>query len=126
MPSAVHATLDGDVAPAEHAARPIRHRDVRGGPAGLHCLHTAGAMINPLTGTATVAALAMLSDHVGGLINHHRRGPGEWTVSSELSLQLAPNALAQIATAPAVPVSATGRPFGRKGASALSLCEFTH
>jgi uncharacterized protein (TIGR00369 family) len=86
----------------------------------------AGAMVNPLTGIPTVAALAMLSDHVGGLINHHRRGPGEWTVSSELSLELSPNALAQIAAAPDVPVSATSRPFGRKGANALSLCEFTH
>jgi uncharacterized protein (TIGR00369 family) len=96
------------------------------GPQGCTASIPAGAMINPLTGNTTVAALAMLSDHVGGLINHHRRGPGEWTVSSELSLELAPNALTQIATAPDVPVSATGRPFGPKGANALSLCEFTH
>ncbi|AGB26402.1 hypothetical protein Mycsm_06249 [Mycobacterium sp. JS623] len=34
----------------------------------------AGAMANPLTGQPTVAAVAMLVDHVGGLINHHRRG----------------------------------------------------
>jgi uncharacterized protein (TIGR00369 family) len=86
----------------------------------------AGAMTNPLTGEPTVAALAMLVDHVGGLINHHRRGPGEWTVSSELSLEVAPGALAQIAAVPEVPVTATSRPCGRKGANALGSCEFTH
>ena len=51
----------------------------------------AGAMTNPLTGMPTVAPLAMLVDHIGGLVNHHRRGPGEWTVSSELSLELSPD-----------------------------------
>jgi acyl-coenzyme A thioesterase PaaI-like protein len=59
----------------------------------------AGGMINPLTGVPTVAALAMLVDHIGGLVNHHRRGPGELTVSSDLSLELAPNALAQLGSA---------------------------
>jgi uncharacterized protein (TIGR00369 family) len=86
----------------------------------------AGGMTNPLTGDPTVAALAMLVDHVGGLINHHRRGAGEWTVSSELSLELAPDALAQITAAPEIPVTATSRPCGRKGATALGLCEFSH
>jgi len=82
-------------------------------------------MINPLTGVPTVAALAMLVDHIGGLVNHHRRGPGEWTVSSELSLELAPNALAQLASAPEVPVIGTGRPCWRNDPNALGLCEFT-
>jgi hypothetical protein len=54
-------------------------------------------------------------DHIGGLINHHRREPGEWTVSSELSLELAPDALTQINSAPELPVIGTGRPCGRKG-----------
>jgi hypothetical protein len=83
-------------------------------------------MTNPLTGIPTVAPLAMLVDHIGGLVNHHRRGPGEWTVSSELSLELSPDAAALIAAAPEVPVVATGRPCGRKGSNALGLCEFTH
>jgi len=47
-------------------------------------------------------------------------------VSSELSLELAPDALAQIAAAPETPVTATSRPCGRKGATALGLCEFSH
>jgi uncharacterized protein (TIGR00369 family) len=86
----------------------------------------AGGMINPLTEMPTVAPLAMLVDHIGGLINHHRREPGEWTVSSELSLELAPDALTQITSAPELPVVGTGRPCGRKGPNALGLCEFTH
>ncbi|PXX13125.1 PaaI family thioesterase [Mycolicibacterium moriokaense] len=86
----------------------------------------AGGMTNPLTGMPTVAPLAMLVDHIGGLINHHRRGPGEWTVSSELSLELAPDVLTQIASAPELPVIGTGRPCGRKGSNALGQCEFTH
>jgi uncharacterized protein (TIGR00369 family) len=86
----------------------------------------AGGMINPLTGMPTVAPLAMLADHIGGLINHHRREPREWTVSSELSLELAADALTQITSAPELPVIGTGRPCGRKGLNALALCEFTH
>jgi uncharacterized protein (TIGR00369 family) len=74
----------------------------------------------------TIAPLAMLVDHIGGLINHHRRGQHEWTVSSELSLELAPGALTQLAAAPDIPVTGTGRPHGRKGATALGLCELTH
>lgn len=96
------------------------------GPQGCLASIPAGAMTNPLTGQPTVATLAMLVDHVGGLVNHHRRGPGEWTLSSELSLEVAPGALEHITEAPDVPVTATGRPCGRKGASALGLCEFTH
>ena len=86
----------------------------------------AGGMINPLTGMPTVAPLAMLVDHIGGLINHHRRTPDEWTLSSELSLELASDALEVIASAPEIPVIGTGRPCGRKGPNSLGLCEFTH
>lgn len=96
------------------------------GPQGCIASIPAGGMLNPLTGSATIAPLAMLVDHIGGLINHHRREPGEWTVSSELSLELAPDALAQIASAPDVPVVGTGRACGCKGPNALGLCEFTH
>ena len=96
------------------------------GPDGCVAAIPAGGMTNPLTGPPTIAALAMLVDHIGGLINHHRRGPDEWTVSSELSLELAPDALAEITAAPEVPVIGTGRPCGRKGPNALGVCEFTH
>ncbi|OBB16397.1 phenylacetic acid degradation protein [Mycolicibacterium elephantis] len=86
----------------------------------------AAGAVNPLTGAPTVAPLAMLVDHVGGLVNHHRRDADEWTVTSELSLELRPEAAELIASAPDVPVVATARPFGPKGEVALGLCEFTH
>jgi uncharacterized protein (TIGR00369 family) len=80
-------------------------------------------LLNPVTGLPTVAPLAMLVDHLGGLINHNRRGPGEWTVSSELSLELTPEAGALIAAAPDEPVVGRSRPLGRKDNAALGLCE---
>jgi uncharacterized protein (TIGR00369 family) len=83
-------------------------------------------LVNPLTGTPTVAPLAVLVDFVAGLVNHYRRAPDEWTVSSELSLALAPNALDSIAQAPDVPVVGTARPFGTKGSTSLGVCELTH
>lgn len=82
-------------------------------------------LLNPLNGMPTLATTAMLVDHAGGLLNHRRRGPSEWTVSSELSLELTPNAATLIAAVPDVPVFATARPFGAKGASALGVCELT-
>lgn len=86
----------------------------------------AGGEVNPLTGAPTIAPLAMLVDHAGGLVNHHRRDADEWTVTSELSLELRPDAVEVIANAPDVPVVATAVPCGPKGEVALGLCEFTH
>ncbi|BBY80959.1 PaaI family thioesterase [Mycolicibacterium pulveris] len=85
-----------------------------------------GGAVNPLTAAPTIAPLAMLVDHVGGLVNHHRREADEWTVTSELSLELIPEAVDVVASAPDVPVVATARPFGPKDEVALGLCEFTH
>ena len=83
----------------------------------------AGGMVNPVTGAPTIAPLAMLVDHVGGVINHHRRGQGEWTVSSELSLEVAPDAADVIASHPDERVIGVSRPLGRKSRAALGLCE---
>jgi len=96
------------------------------GPDGCLASIPAGGMVNPLTGAPTLAPLAMLVDHVGGLINHHRRGPGEWTVTSELALEVDADALDVIAAAPDVDVVGRSRPFGRKSDVALAMCEFSH
>ncbi|MGZ8748417.1 MAG: PaaI family thioesterase [Mycobacterium sp.] len=96
------------------------------GPDGCVASIPAGEMVNPLTGALTIAPLAMLVDHVGGLVNHHRRGDGEWTVSSELSFEVRPDAVDVIGKAPDEPVVATSRPFGAKSDVALGLCELTH
>ncbi|MDA2894102.1 PaaI family thioesterase [Mycolicibacterium sp. BiH015] len=85
----------------------------------------AAGLLNPLTGHPTIAPLAMLVDHIGGLVNHARRGPEEWTVSSELSLEVAPDATDAIASAPGEPVQGIARPLGRKGRAALGLCELS-
>ena len=96
------------------------------GPEGCVASIPAGEMFNPLTGTLTIAPLAMLVDHVGGLVNHRRRGPGEWTVSSELSFEVRPDAVDVIAEDPDVPVDATSKPFAAKSDVALGLCEISH
>ncbi|MGZ6780165.1 MAG: phenylacetic acid degradation protein, partial [Mycobacterium sp.] len=53
----------------------------------------AADLVNPLTGVPTAGPLAVLVDHAAGLVNHYRRAADEWTVSSELSLELTPSAL---------------------------------
>lgn len=83
-------------------------------------------MTNPLTGTPTLAALTVLVDHACGLVNHHRREPQEWTVSTELALELSPEAAATIAAAPDIRVVATARPTGEKGDTALGRCRLSH
>lgn len=85
----------------------------------------AAGLVNPLTSVPTAGPLAVLVDHVAGLVNHYRRADNEWTVSSELSLELTPTALAVIAENPDVAVVATARPVGTRGASAFGMCELT-
>jgi uncharacterized protein (TIGR00369 family) len=80
-------------------------------------------LVNPVTGTPTLGPLAFLVDHAAGLVNHYRRADDEWTVSSELSLELTPTALTVIGEYPDVPVVATGRPVGTRGTSAFGVCE---
>lgn len=83
-------------------------------------------LVNPVTGVPTVAPLAVLVDFVAGLVNHYRRAHDEWTVSSELSLELSPEVQEIIARDLDVPVVGSARPFGPKGATSVGLCELTH
>ena len=97
------------------------------GPNGCMASIPAGGMTNPLTGAPTIAPLAMLVDHIGGMINHHRREPDEWTVSSELSLELRTGRARVDRRGAGGPGNRRpARPCGRKGPNALGLCEFTH
>jgi uncharacterized protein (TIGR00369 family) len=79
-------------------------------------------LVSPATGLPSLSPLAVLVDHVGGLINHHRRGDREWTVSSELTLDLTPDAAAVVSAGGDALVCATSRPLGTKGATAISEC----
>lgn len=86
----------------------------------------AGGWRNPFTGQPSVAALAILVDDVGGRVNFYRRGAGQWTVSSELSVEMAPGAVESLMGRPDEPVVATARPVGDGGATWLSVCTLTH
>lgn len=82
-------------------------------------------LVNPLTGAPSMAPLAMLLDHVGGLANHIRKGDEEWTLTTELSMELIPEAV-DLTAGHDDPVVAHARPFAHKTRTALALAEFTH
>ena len=46
---------------------------------------------NPFTGAPTIGPLAILVDAAAGIVNHYRRRTDQWTVSSELSMDLSPD-----------------------------------
>lgn len=83
-------------------------------------------MVNPYTGQPSVAGLAVLVDDVAGRVNYYRRGRRVWTVSSELTVEITPGALASVHAAPDEPVIASARPLGPPGATLLSVCTLTH
>ncbi len=85
----------------------------------------AAPWTNPHTGRPSLAPLAVLVDYVGGMVNHHRRAPDEWTVSSELTLELVPGAADLVAAAPGSKIVASARPVGPKGRTCLGACELT-
>ena len=85
-----------------------------------------GGMCNPFTGLPTVAGLAVLIDDVAGRVNYDRCGRGQWTVSSELAVEMSPGAIDSILAGPDEPVVASARPVGPAGATLLAICTLTH
>jgi uncharacterized protein (TIGR00369 family) len=85
-----------------------------------------GGMLNPFTGMPTIGALAILVDDVAGRANFHRRGSGQWTVSSELAVELSPDGIDSILAVPDEPVVASGSPLGPHGATLLAIATLTH
>lgn len=85
-----------------------------------------GHLVNPFTGMPTVGPLAILVDDVGGRANYYRRGSGQWTVSSELTVELSPHGIDSLQAAPDEPVVASGRPLGPHGATLLAICTLSH
>jgi uncharacterized protein (TIGR00369 family) len=85
-----------------------------------------GGTCNPFTGLPTVAGLAVLVDDVAGRVNYDRCGRGQWTVSSELVVEMSPGAIDSILAAPDEPVVASARPLGPGGATLLAVCTLTH
>jgi hypothetical protein len=94
--------------------------DTGNGPATFTATMPMANMRNPLTGTPSLAALAVLVDHIGGFANHARRPDGHWTVSSELAMEFSPNAQAVLDAEPGIPVRAVARAVGAARTTSLS------
>jgi uncharacterized protein (TIGR00369 family) len=77
---------------------------------------------NPFTAAPTVGPLAILVDAAAGIVNHYRRRPGQWTVSSELSMDLSLDGVGHLDG----PVLATAHAFGPLGATSLGICTLTY
>ncbi|OCB26413.1 phenylacetic acid degradation protein [Mycobacterium malmoense] len=81
---------------------------------------------NPFTDLPTLGPLGLLIDSVSGMSNHFRCREAEWTVSTELALELSPEASEWATATGACPVVAAARPLGpRTSGSALSVCTLT-
>jgi uncharacterized protein (TIGR00369 family) len=77
---------------------------------------------NPFTGAPTVGPLAILVDAAAGIVNHYRRRPGQWTVSSELSMDLSLDGVGELDG----PVLATAHALGPLGTTSLGICSLTY
>ena len=77
---------------------------------------------NPFNGAPTVGPLAILVDAAAGIVNHYRRRPGQWTVSSELSMDLSLDGVGHLDG----PVLATAHAFGPLGGTSLGICTLTY
>ncbi len=83
-------------------------------------------MRNPFTGQPSIATLAVLVDDAAGRANYYRRPAGQWTVSSELTLEMSPGAMESLLSEPDEPVVAAARPLGPAGIPMLAVCTLTH
>lgn len=77
---------------------------------------------NPFTGAPTLGPLAILVDAAAGIVNHNRRRGGQWTVSSELSMELTLDEVSELDG----PVLATAHALGPSGATSLGVCTLTY
>jgi uncharacterized protein (TIGR00369 family) len=77
---------------------------------------------NPFTGAPTVGPLAILVDAAAGIVNHYRRRPGQWTVSSELSMDVSLDGLGDLDG----PVLATAHALSPLGSTSLGICTLTY
>jgi uncharacterized protein (TIGR00369 family) len=77
---------------------------------------------NPFTGAPTLGPLAILVDAAAGIVNHYRRRPGMWTVSSELSMELNLGDVGDLDG----PVLATAHALGPVGVTSLGICTLTY
>lgn len=77
---------------------------------------------NPLTGAPALGQLAILVDAAAGIVNHYRRRPNQWTVSSELSMDLSLGHIKDLDG----PVLATAHASGPLGTTSLGICALSY
>jgi uncharacterized protein (TIGR00369 family) len=77
---------------------------------------------NPLTGAPTIGPLAILVDAAAGIVNHYRRRPDQWTVSSELSMDVCLEGLGDLDG----PVLATAHALSPLGSTSLGICTLSY
>lgn len=77
---------------------------------------------NPFTGAPTIGPLAILVDAAAGIVNHYRRRPGQWTVSSELSMDLSFDGVGDLDGV----VLARAHALGPLGTTSLGICTLTY
>jgi uncharacterized protein (TIGR00369 family) len=77
---------------------------------------------NPFTGAPTIGPLAILVDAAAGIVNHYRRRPGQWTVSTELSMDVTLDGLGDLDG----PVLATAHAFSPIGSTSLGICTLSY
>lgn len=77
---------------------------------------------NPFTAAPTVGPLAILVDAAAGIVNHYRRRPGQWTVSSELSMDVSLDGLGDLDG----PVLATAHALSPLGSTSLGICTLSY
>jgi uncharacterized protein (TIGR00369 family) len=81
-----------------------------------------GRYRNPFTAAPTIGPLAILVDAAAGIVNHYRRRPGQWTVSSELSMDVSLDGLGELDG----PVLATAHALSPLGTTSLGMCTLTY
>jgi uncharacterized protein (TIGR00369 family) len=77
---------------------------------------------NPFTGAPTIGPLAILVDAAAGIVNHYRRRPGQWTVSSELSMDVSLDGIGDLDG----PVLATAHALSPLGSTSLGICTLSY
>lgn len=83
-------------------------------------------MVNPLTAQPTVAPLAILIDTVAGMANHFRRSDQQWTVTTELSMDVELDLVARLTRDSDIPITADARSTGAVSTTSLATCELRH
>ena len=77
---------------------------------------------NPLTGAPTVGPLAILVDAAAGIVNHYRRRPDQWTVSSELTMDVCLDGIGELDG----PVLATAHALSPIGTTSFGICTLSY